>query len=242
MSASGVPAPTAPSSGSAGAVVVRTLLQYVVVVALQAIALFAGAGSLAWPAGWIYLGLYAGLLVVGTAVLLPQHRQLLIERSRGARGGERWDFWITRLFGAVFLGTLVTAGLDERLGWTPALPLPLRVGGASLVVVGYAVTVWAMSVNPYFSQTVRIQPEGGHTVVTDGPYTYVRHPGYSGMLIAGLGSTFLLGSLWALIPWVLYVAVTVARTLLEDRALHAGLPGYPEYARRTRYRLIPQIW
>lgn len=224
------------------AALLRRLLQMIVLIAGQALVLFVSAGTSAWLAGWVYVGLYTGLAVLGAVVLLPHHAELVVERSRGAAGGKRWDFWITRL---IYLATLVilgTAGLDRRQGWPPDLPPLVPVLGALLFVAGYLLTLWAMSVNRYFSQTVRIQTERGHTVVTDGPYTWVRHPGYLGMLAIMLGACFQLGSLWALLPWLAYLGVTVVRTELEDRTLHAELDGYRDYALRTRYRLIPLIW
>ena len=74
-----------------------------------------------------------------------------------------------------------------------------------------------------------------------GPYAAVRHPGYTGGLIFTLGTPLMLGALWAMIPAVLVFAVTVLRTSLEDDNLHRDLPGYAEYARRVRYRLLPGV-
>jgi protein-S-isoprenylcysteine O-methyltransferase Ste14 len=87
-----------------------------------------------------------------------------------------------------------------------------------------------------------MQTERQHTVVSSGPYRWVRHPGYLGTILMHLGVPFLLGSLWALIPGVLAAAVLVVRTALEDRALHAELPGYTAYAARVRWRLLPGVW
>jgi protein-S-isoprenylcysteine O-methyltransferase Ste14 len=228
--------------GSDAVTLGRRLLQMLVLIGVQALALFVGAGSLAWPAGWVYVGLYAGLAVIGATVLLPRHSGVVVERSRGAAGGKRWDFWLTRLLVLATMAVLGTAGVDRRLGWPPQLPTLVGVLGALVFVAGYLVVLWAMSVNAYFSQTVRIQTERGHAVVTEGPYAVVRHPGYVGMLTCVLGACFLLGSLWALVPWLLYLGMTVVRTEMEDHTLHAELSGYPEYAGRTRYRLMPGIW
>ena len=94
---------------------------------------------------------------------------------------------MTRLLFVTTLGILGTAGLDKRLSWPPNLPLLAQVLGTLVFVAGYFLMLWAMSVNAFFSQAVRIQTERGHTVVTDGPYAYVRHPGYVGMLAITLG-------------------------------------------------------
>ncbi len=89
---------------------------------------------------------------------------------------------------------------------------------------------------------MRIQKERGHTVVTDGPYQYVRHPGYAGTIVTMLAMALALGSLWALILSGLSALLMVIRTALEDRTLREELSGYPEYARQTRYRLLPGVW
>jgi protein-S-isoprenylcysteine O-methyltransferase Ste14 len=99
-----------------------------------------------------------------------------------------------------------------------------------------------MLANRFFSAVVRIQTDRGHVVVSDGPYRVMRHPGYAGGMLSYLASPLLLSSLWMFIPAVLTVAAMVARTALEDRTLRAELPGYADYARRVRYRLLPGLW
>ena len=88
----------------------------------------------------------------------------------------------------------------------------------------------------------RVEAEQGHAVATTGPYRFVRHPGYLAAILFNLGTAFFLGSLWALIPALLTVAATVARTSLEDARLQQELPGYEAFARQTRHRLVPGIW
>ena len=99
-----------------------------------------------------------------------------------------------------------------------------------------------MHSNAYFSTVVRIQSERGHAVCRGGPYRFVRHPGYVGMTFQSLGMPFLLGSLWSLLPALVMIVAMAIRTALEDRMLHAELPGYQEYAREVRYRLVPGLW
>jgi protein-S-isoprenylcysteine O-methyltransferase Ste14 len=222
--------------------ITRRAFQLLILTVVQAVVIFVGAGHLGWRAGWVYLALYVGLLALASVLLVPRRPEVVAERSRGSSGGRRWDFWITRVLAVASLGILAVSGLDERWQWSPPVAAPVRGGGVVLFILGYALLLWAMYANTFFSQVVRIQAERGHAVITTGPYAYVRHPGYVGMVTSALGTGFLLGSLWALLPWAVYVAAVIVRTALEDRTLQQELPGYTDYAEQTRYRLLPLVW
>ena len=125
-----------------------------------------------------------------------------------------------------------------RFGWLPLIRLPLQIAAFVIVALGQGLFSWAMASNKFFSHTVRMQMDCGHTVVTSGPYQYVRHPGYSGMILALLTTPVMLGSWWALIPGGLTALLYVVRTAWEDRTLQAELAGYKAYAQQVRYRLI----
>jgi len=101
---------------------------------------------------------------------------------------------------------------------------------------------WAMIADRFFSSRVRIQTERGHTVVSGGPYRFVRHPGYVGIVLGWVASPVFFSSYWAAIPAVLAIIVAVARTALEDRTLRAELPGCLDYAQIVRCRLVPGMW
>jgi len=101
---------------------------------------------------------------------------------------------------------------------------------------------WAMASNKFFSATVRIQDDRGHTVASGGPYQYVRHPGYVGYIASWIATSLALGSLWALFPAGLVMCLMVVRTVLEDKTLLEERDGYPDYAARVRYRLLPGVW
>jgi len=116
------------------------------------------------------------------------------------------------------------------------------MAGLLFTLLGYGLFMWAMASNAYFSEGVRIQSERGHAVASGGPYRFVRHPGYVGVIIAHLATPFLLGSLWALIPSALLAGLFVLRTHLEDKTLTAELDGYEAYTQETRFRLLPGIW
>ncbi len=217
--------------------------QIAFVAVAQAAALFLAAGRLDWPAAWAYLGAYVGVAVANGLFLLRRQPELVAERARVKEGAKRWDpplAAVVSLLGP--LAVLVVAGLDVRRRWSRGLPWPLRVGALATMILGYLLVVWAMVANRFFSGVVRIQTECGHVVVNGGPYRFVRHPGYSGMGTHLLATPALLGSRWAFLPALLTVAVLVLRTALEDRTLRKELPGYADYARGVRHRLLPGIW
>ena len=212
---------------------------------LSPILLCLAAGRWNWLAGWLF-GLTLLISIILSRVLVAiKSPGLLAERARWVKGesAEGWDRLLLPIVGVYGpLAVLVVAGLDERFGWSPPIAPWVQVVAYALVVAGFAFATWAMVANRFFSAVVRIQADRGQTVVTSGPYRLVRHPGYAGGMLAWLAAPLALGSLWALLPAALTALTLVIRTILEDRMLHAGLPGYVEYAQRTRARLLPGVW
>lgn len=206
-----------------------------------ALALFGAAGRLSWAAGWVQVALMAGAVVGQAAVLGRWQPALVAARVRPLAGGKRWDVALaaTAALGLPLL-TCVVAALDERWGWSPALPGAIWAGAAGVWALGYALFTWAMASNPFFAATVGIQT--GQAVAWGGPYHWLRHPGYAGALLVQLARPLLLDSLWAVAPALLSMALYLLRTHLEDRTLRAGLAGYEEYARAVRWRLLPGVW
>jgi protein-S-isoprenylcysteine O-methyltransferase Ste14 len=206
--------------------------------------LFPFAGRWDWGMGWALIGILIAATLLSRLLVFRVHPDLLNERasSLDAENAKPWDKVLAPAMGLTPLFVLVVAGLDERYQWSPPLGVGLQLTGLFLAVAGYAIATWAMYSNRFFSGVVRIQTERGHRVVDSGPYAYVRHPGYSGSLLAGLGFPLALASLWALLPLLLVFVVTVIRTRLEDETLRQELPGYVEFTERTRYRLLPGIW
>ena len=207
--------------------------------------LFAAAGTWRWPEAWLFVLLYASLSVGSRYLVALRHPDLIQERARmaSAPDAQKWDKALAPLValgGSIAL--LVVAGLDHRFGWSPQVPVWVKAVGLAALLAGFAFSTWAMLANRFFSAVVRIQSDRGHTVVSEGPYRYVRHPGYTGAVICYLAIPLALGALWALVPAALTIALTVLRTALEDRTLQAGLPGYADYAQRVRYRLLPGVW
>jgi protein-S-isoprenylcysteine O-methyltransferase Ste14 len=193
--------------------------------------------------GWAYVGVNLGIVAFNMVVLLPRSPELIAERGRVKGNVVGWDRLLAPAVSLVGpLTMLAVSGLDERFGWPVRMPLAVEMVGLVVTVAGYLMFTWSMASNKFFAGVVRIQTERGHTVETGGPYRYVRHPGYAGMIIFTLATPVLLGSVWGLIPAGLTVAAVVLRTTLEDRTLQAELGGYEEYAGQVRYRLVPGVW
>lgn len=210
--------------------------------AIIGLILYAVSGSWNWPQAWVYLGIYAAVLIGGSFFAIHRDPDFTSERTQAKEGTKTWDKWLSGpLFFPLWLALYIVAGLDHRYGWTPELK-PVAIAMALVAGISYLIPVWAMASNKFYGRYVRIQTDRGHTVVKTGPYRFVRHPGYAGLGMFILASALALESLWALIPAALIGVVLVIRTILEDRTLLAELPGYVEYAQQTRYRLLPGIW
>jgi protein-S-isoprenylcysteine O-methyltransferase Ste14 len=132
--------------------------------------------------------------------------------------------------------------LDYRHAWSTPAPNSIKLIGVVVLIVSFIPLTWAMTVNRFFEGTVRIQTNRGHQVISSGPYRYIRHPGYVGVILQFIAVPLALGTAVAWIPAMMGAALYVCRTWLEDRTLEAELPGYADFARHTRYRLIPGVW
>ncbi|MBE0410864.1 MAG: isoprenylcysteine carboxylmethyltransferase family protein [Anaerolineales bacterium] len=223
--------------------ILRRLFQVTLVTVMQGTLLFAAASQLDWLAAWVYLGLNFSSVVAISLVMLRHAPGLIAERSQVKADAKVWDRLLVKAIYILGLGSmLLVAGLDQRYSWSPSLPVGIQLLGLLLVVAGICLLSWAMLTNRFFSTVVRIQRERQHVLVSAGPYSYVRHPGYGGLLLFALATPLLLGSLWAFIAGLFSAGLIVIRTLLEDKTLMAELEGYEGYALRVRHRLIPGVW
>lgn len=220
----------------------KRLFQVCYTFLMVAAVLFLSAGTLNWIWACVYLGIGVMLTFVATPILIRVNPQVIAERAEIKTGTKRFDR-IFSFYSLVFtLAMLVACGLDFRFGWTTGFPLYFHLFGAVLYTAGTVLFYWAMTSNQFFSRSVRIQDERQHRVADNGPYRYVRHPGYSGMILSLVGTPLLLGSPWAFIPGLMVIVGYAFRTALEDRTLQDELKGYPSYTKQVQYRLLPGIW
>lgn len=223
-------------------------LQWAVLILLTTLVvaeiLIAG-GDLLWWQAWV-VTIWLLMVSLGGRVWAEiRHPGLLAERAayEDSQNVKSWDKLLSPLMVlTVTILPYLISGLDHRFGWSPAIPVELTILGLGLTFLGYGISAWALLENRFFSRVVRIQVERNHVVCDTGPYRFIRHPGYAGNLLGLVGLALGLASLWTLLPAVLALVVTLVRTSLEDQALQNELPGYREYARRTRFRLFPGIY
>jgi len=221
----------------------RLLIQNVIWIVGMGALLFASAGTLHWPAAWVFLGTMAVLGLISGLWLARIDPALLAERMnpmmQGAQPASDKIFMV--VFGFAALSWFILIGLERRANVSD-MPVALQTLGLLLLVLSTGFVLWVMRENSFAAPVIKIQTERGHRVISSGPYAWVRHPMYSGTILFFAGMPLLLGSWWGLIMAPLFVVLFGFRARLEERALVAGLPGYADYLTRVRYRLIPGIW
>ena len=204
--------------------------------------LFVSAGRIDYWQGLIYVSIG---LVMGTLnySILRIDDELLKERSTPGADTKKWDKAILGLSLLTTIGMYIIAGLDSgRYHWSPDVHWSITLAGAILTAIGQLLFLIAQKQNRFFSSTVRIQNDRGHTVCETGLYKLVRHPAYLGSIIQAMGFPLLFGSAWSTIPVSISIALLLTRTHMEDKTLINELKGYLEYTKKTPYRLIPYIW
>jgi len=219
------------------------LIRMVLVPALWAGLLFAGAGRVDWLRGWICIGLFA-ITAVACPAIAGHYNPSLLEARRTwfHKDAKRSDRILVMTLLPLVVALPLVAGLDAaRFRWSSLSFLFVYVG-IILFVLAIIVVTWTMSINPFAERAVRIQTERGHRVITSGPYHVVRHPLYTASIVMWAAVSLILGSLWALVVTGLIAVLLSVRTAMEDRMLRQELHGYEQYAMRTRYRLLPGIW
>jgi protein-S-isoprenylcysteine O-methyltransferase Ste14 len=222
----------------------KSLVRTVVWLAIIAILLFVPAGTLNWIGGWIFL-IETSVISVVLAVWLAKHDPALLkERLRSPIQKEQptQDKIVTGLLLLLFFAWFVFMALDAvRFKWS-FVPAWLQIPGALGVLAACYIGYLTLRENTFAALVVKVQKERAQTVITTGPYRFVRHPMYAGMLFYLVGAPLLLGSWWGLLWGCGLLVLFVLRLLIEEGTLRKQLEGYNEYAARVRYRLVPGVW
>ena len=222
----------------------RAIVQLVIIILIAPLIPMIISGDWAWWQAWAYAVASILSFAVSRAIVARRNPDLIAERAHfmEAKDTKPWDKVLAPLLGLGSILVLVVAGLDKFYGWSSAFSMGVNIISLIGIILGYSFSSWALIENRFFSGTVRIQKERRQKVVSTGPYQIMRHPGYAGGLLGYVLIPLLLDSVWAFVPAFLLMLVMIVRTALEDGTLQEELPGYKEYAQKTKYRLIPWIW
>jgi protein-S-isoprenylcysteine O-methyltransferase Ste14 len=202
---------------------------------------FVPAGTLSYWQAWVYLSIFTGASILTTLYLIRHDPALLERRMKGGPMAERQPTQKLIMLGASvgFVGLLVVPALDVRFGWS-AMSAGVVLLGDALLIAGFYFIWIVYRENTFTSATIEVAKD--QKVVSTGPYAVVRHPMYGGGLLYLLGTPLALGSYWGLVVFGTVVPLLLWRLFDEERFLSGNLPGYTEYRKRVRHRLVPFVW
>lgn len=217
---------------------ISALTKYLAGLFLVGLILFLPAGTLNYPGGWLFCGLLFGPMLILGIVLWLKAPALLEKRLRSKEklSAQKSVIGLSLL---MFVGGFTLAGLDFRFGWT-TVPGWLVVTAACLLLLSYGLYAEVMRENAWLSRTVEVQE--GQQVVDSGLYGIVRHPMYAVTTVLFLPIPLVLGSWIAFAVFLIYPALMVKRIRSEEQLLEAELPGYTDYQKKVKYRMIPFLW
>jgi protein-S-isoprenylcysteine O-methyltransferase Ste14 len=217
---------------------VSALVKYIFGVALVALMLFLPAGDFVYPNAWLFMALlFVPMLILGVWLYVANPALLASRLKNKEQRMEQKH--VVALSGIIFISVFVLCGLDYRYDWSQ-VPRWIICVASVLLLVGYAMYAEVMRENAYLSRTIEVQD--GQQLIDTGLYAVVRHPMYSATIIMYMAIPLVLGSLWALILMLFYPLVIVIRIQNEEQLLVQELPGYREYQKRVKYKIIPGIW
>lgn len=205
---------------------------------VMALLIFLPAGTVSYWNGWLLLGLLFVPMLIAGVVLMVKNPKLLARRLQGKESGKEQSF-VVKLSGLMFVLGFVVAGLDFRFGWTP-LGKPVVMIASLVFLFSYLLYAKVISQNEYLSRTIGV--EEGQRVVDTGLYGMIRHPMYLATVFLFWTMPWILGSFYAFLPFLFYPFLIAKRIRHEESFLEKELPGYREYQKKVRYRLIPYVW
>ena len=216
----------------------NALVKVTVGILLVCAMLFLPAETLAFEKGWLFMGLlFIPMLIAGFLMLFKAPK--LLEKRLDVKEKQDDQKTVVAVSGLMFIAGFVVAGLDYRFGWS-RMPIAVTVGASVLFVVAYGLYAEVLRENAYLSRTIKV--EQGQVVISTGLYGIVRHPMYAATVLLFLMMPLVLGSWYAVIIFLIYPVLIIIRLTGEEKLLLKELPGYAEYCKKVKYRLIPLIW
>jgi protein-S-isoprenylcysteine O-methyltransferase Ste14 len=219
----------------------RAWLALAVLAVVMGLLLFVPAGTVHYWQAWVYLSIFTGASALTTLHLLRRDPALPERRMSGGPMAEKQPAQkVIMLCTSIgFIALLIVPALDEHFGWS-AVPLGGVVAGDVLVAIGFYLISLVYRENTFTSATIEVAEN--QEVISTGPYAIVRHPMYASAFLYLLGTPLALGSYWGLVPIAVMMPFLIWRLLEEERFLARNLPGYTEYQKGVRYRLVPFVW
>ena len=216
----------------------EAILKFLLGVVLVGVLVFWPAGTLHFPAGWLFMGILFVPMFGAGLVMLAKDPKLLQSRLK-AKESQREQDLVVKLSGLMFITGFVVAGLDFRFSWLP-LPGWVKWVAAALFLIAYILYAEVLRENTFLSRTIEVQEN--QTVVDTGLYGIVRHPMYAVTLLLFWAMPFVLNSALSFLCFLPYPFLIAKRLLSEEAFLEKELPGYSEYMQKVKYRLIPGVW
>ena len=210
---------------------------------VQAMTYFVAAGRLDIPRAWVFFAMILASTIISTYVGWKVIPGTYNQRGSVPKDTKRWDIALLSIyFIMILLFIPLVSGLDVgRYQWS-VFKFEVVIPSVVLFCIFSAITYWSLLENRHFEGTVRVQKDRDHQVISSGPYRFVRHPGYTCMIITVLLMPLILGSQMAMIPAGIAAVTMIVRTYFEDKTLKAELAGYDAYSQKVQYRLFPWIW
>ena len=217
---------------------ISALSKFIAGLILMGLVLFLPAGTWNYSNAWLFLGLlFIPMLILGVVLFVKAPE--LLEKRLQSKEKESTQKGVVAASGLMFIGSFVLAGLDFRFGWTNVPAWVVKVA-AIVLLASYGMYGEVMRENAYLSRTVEVQEN--QKVIDTGLYGVIRHPMYTATIFLFLAMPLVLGSWIAFAVMLLYPAAIIARIGNEEKVLEEGLPGYKEYKKKVRYRLVPFVW
>lgn len=222
---------------------IKGIVLWYLMILISFLALLFFSGRIDWLNAWIYLGVSVMYQTINIIISIKKNPGMLNERGKFVREGTKtYDkIFVVLTLPIILISMTIIAWDAVQFRWS-SMPEYFLFIGIFISFPGFILGVWAMMNNPYFELTVRIQKDRDHIVINTGPYKIIRHPGYAGEIILLSSTPMMLGSWWGYIPIGVMIFGFIIRTALEDQTLRKELPGYEDFAKNTRFRLIPHIW
>ncbi len=220
---------------------IKAFAGLIALIVVMAALLFLTAGTLDYWQAWTFLAVYFAASVAITLYLMRYDPQLLRRRMSGGPTAEKAPtqkiiMWVTSL---EFIAIPIVSAFDHRFGWSE-MPPAMALAGDALMLLGWLAVFFVFKENSFASATIELAPD--QKVISTGPYALIRHPMYTGGLVLLFAIPIALGSWWGALVLIPMLPALIWRLFDEEKFLAGNLPGYADYQRKVRYRLVPRVW